>query len=74
MTVNEAIRKRRSIRKFKPDAEATDEQVKLLLEAAMLAPSACNTRPWEFVVVKDVVFCWGLFHRSLKNQRKYGIF
>ena len=53
MAVVEAIRNRRSIRKFKPGAEVTDEQIKLLLEAAMLAPSACNTRPWEFVVVKD---------------------
>ena len=53
MTLMEAIRKRRSIRKFKPGAEVTDEQIKILLEAAMLAPSACNTRPWEFVVVKD---------------------
>ena len=23
-----------------------------MLEAAMMAPSACNTRPWEFVVVE----------------------
>jgi nitroreductase len=53
MTVMEAIRNRRSIRKFKPGAEVTDEQIKLMLEAAMLAPSACNTRPWEFIVVKD---------------------
>jgi len=53
MTVIEAIRNRRSIRKFKPGAEVTDEQVKLLLETAMLAPSACNTRPWEFIVVRD---------------------
>ena len=29
MTVMEAIRKRRSIRKFKPGAEVTDEQIKL---------------------------------------------
>ena len=53
MKVIEAVRKRRSIRKFKPGAAVTDEQVKLLLEAAMLAPSACNTRPWEFIVVRD---------------------
>ena len=53
MTVAEAIRNRRSIRKFKAGAEVTDEQIKLLLEAAMLAPSACNSRPWEFIVVKD---------------------
>jgi nitroreductase len=24
-----------------------------MLEAAMLAPSACNMRPWEFIVVRD---------------------
>ena len=53
MTVMEAIRKRRSIRKFKPGAVVTDEQIRAMLEAAMLAPSACNSRPWEFVVVKD---------------------
>jgi len=53
MTVMDAIKNRRSIRKFKLGAEVTDEQIKLLLEAAMLAPSACNTRPWEFIVVKN---------------------
>jgi len=53
MTVIEAIRKRRSIRKFKSGAVVTDEQIKLMLEAAMLSPSACNSRPWEFIVIKD---------------------
>jgi len=53
MTALEAIKNRRSIRKFKAGAEVTDEQIKTMLEAAMLAPSACNSRPWEFIVVKD---------------------
>lgn len=53
MTVLEAIRNRRSIRKFIPGATVTDEQIKNMLEAAMLAPSACNTRPWDFAVIKD---------------------
>jgi nitroreductase len=53
MTASEAIRARRSIRKFVAGAEVTDEQVKALLEAAMVAPSACNTRPWEFLVVRN---------------------
>jgi len=48
-----AIKKRRSIRNYNPNGVVTDEQIKELLEAAMLAPSACNTRPWEFIVVKD---------------------
>lgn len=51
LNVVEAIRIRRSIRKFKHGAPVTEEQIRLLLEAAMMAPSACNTRPWEFVVV-----------------------
>ena len=52
MTVSEAIRARRSVRKYKEGAEVSDEQIRQLFEAAMLAPSAANGRPWEFVVVK----------------------
>lgn len=52
MTLTEAIHARRSIRKYKP-AEITQAQIDALLEAAMLAPSANNSRPWEFVVVKS---------------------
>ena len=53
MTISEAIRARRSIRKYKPGAPIQDAQIEKLLEAAMMAPSAGNGRPWEFIVVKD---------------------
>ena len=53
MNTTEAIRARRSVRKFKPAAEISPKQVELMLEAAMMAPSAKNQRPWEFVVVRD---------------------
>lgn len=53
MTTTDAIRTRRSIRQYKPGAAVTQEQIDVMLEAAMMAPSACNTRPWEFVVVRD---------------------
>jgi len=53
MTTSEAIRQRRSIRKFKPEMTIDQEQIDMLLEAAMMAPSACNSRPWEFIVVKS---------------------
>ena len=46
-----AIKARRSIRKYKPDKPVTKEQLKQLLTAAMLAPSARNSRPWEFISV-----------------------
>ena len=51
MTEIDWILKRRSIRKF-TEQELTPEQIKLLLEAAMAAPSALNQRPWRFVVVQ----------------------
>ena len=49
--MREAIENRRSIRKFRADKPVTREQLDRMLEAAMLAPSACNTRPWEFIAV-----------------------
>jgi nitroreductase len=53
MTVSEIIRKRKSIRNYKRGAEVSDEALKIMLDAAMLAPSACNMRPWKFIVVRD---------------------
>ncbi len=52
MDVSEAIRKRRSIRKFKPNP-IPEEKIGLLLESARLAPSGTNTQPWRFIVIKD---------------------
>lgn len=53
MNVSDAILKRRSIRKYKPGYEIPDEDLKKILNAAMHAPSACNSRAWEFVVIKS---------------------
>ena len=53
MNVTEAIRKRRSIRKYKKGVTIPQEHLEVMLEAAMMAPSAGNTRPWEFVVVEN---------------------
>ena len=51
--VNEVIKKRKSIRRFEEGGIVTDEQIHAMLEAAMLAPSAVNSRPWSFIVVRD---------------------
>jgi len=69
-----AIKKRRSIRAYDPKGVVTDSQIELLLEAAMLAPSACNTRPWEFIVVKsreklDKVASWHPWAKMLKTAQ-----
>ncbi|MCL2556430.1 MAG: nitroreductase family protein [Firmicutes bacterium] len=50
--INDIILKRRSIRKYDPSGVVTEVQIKAMLEAAMLAPSAVNSRPWEFIVVQ----------------------
>ena len=50
--VLEALFTRRSIRKF-TDQPVSDEDLTLVLKAAMCAPSAHNKQPWHFVVVRD---------------------
>jgi nitroreductase len=52
LTVEEAIKRRRSIRKFKPDS-LPEDAINQLLEAARLAPSGSNRQPWRFLVVTD---------------------
>ena len=53
LTVQEAIRQRRSIRSF-TDKPVPDDIIRELLEAARLAPSASNRQPWRFIVVTDL--------------------
>lgn len=50
LTVEEAVRERRSIRKFRKEA-VPPEMVLKILEAARLAPSGSNRQPWRFLVV-----------------------
>lgn len=50
LTIKEAIERRRSIRRFKPDP-VPEECLRALLEAARLAPSGCNAQPWRFKIV-----------------------
>ncbi len=52
LTVWEAIKRRRSIRRFVPD-DVSEDMVNQMLEAARLAPSASNRQPWRFLVVRD---------------------
>jgi nitroreductase len=52
MDVFEAIKTRRSIRKYKADP-VSDEDLKKVLEAAHWAPSWANTQCWRFIVVRD---------------------
>jgi nitroreductase len=46
------LRKRRSIRQFKPQPIEA-EKVEALIEAALRSPSSRGRNPWQFVVVDD---------------------
>jgi nitroreductase len=52
------VKKRRTIRQFKPDP-VPDEYITRIIEVARWAPSAFHTQPWEFVVIKNA---------EIKNQ------
>ncbi len=52
MQVLEVIKKRRSIRRYSP-GRIKDDDLRSILEAARLAPSAGNRQPWYFIVVRD---------------------
>ena len=44
--------KRYSVRNYK-DTPVPQEKINSCIEAARLAPSACNSQPWKFIVVND---------------------
>ncbi|MCP9611768.1 nitroreductase family protein [Coprobacter sp. LH1063] len=50
--IHELLQNRRSIRKY-TEEPLSPEQVKLILEAALMAPSSKRSTGWEFVVVED---------------------
>jgi len=52
MDLAEAIKKRRSIRKYLP-RKVENDKLDRVLEAGRLAPSAKNLQEWRFVVVRD---------------------
>jgi len=53
-----AIKNRRTIRRFKPDP-IDDPKVRMVLEAGRWAPSFSNLQPWRFIVIKE---------QNLKNE------
>lgn len=52
MDTLEAIKNRRSIRKYKNDP-VDEKTLETVLEAARLAPSWANTQCWKFIIVRD---------------------
>lgn len=52
MELNDAIKDRRSIRKYK-QKPVPDNYILELIETARLAPSGANSQPWRFVIIKS---------------------
>jgi len=52
MDLFETIQTRKSIRRYK-QVPVPDEDIQKILDAGRWAPSANNTQPWSFIVVKD---------------------
>jgi nitroreductase len=68
MDVLETIRTRRSIRKYKKEL-VPEEMLKQVLEAGRWAPSANNSQPWNFIVLRDEKL-----RKKIAEVTKYGKF
>jgi nitroreductase len=53
LSVPDAIRRRRAIRRFDPALPVTAGVLREVLSLATLAPSGFNLQPWRFLVVRD---------------------
>lgn len=53
MEVMEAIKTRRSVRKYDATRHVENELIKKAIESASWAPSAHNGQPWHFIVFRD---------------------
>jgi F420 biosynthesis protein FbiB-like protein len=52
MSLNDVIKKRRSVRKYQPQ-KISEEAVLEVLVAAGWAPSAHNSQPWRFIILEN---------------------
>ncbi len=52
MDLFDAIQNRKSIRRFK-QTPVPDDDIRKILDAGRWAPSANNTQPWSFIVIRD---------------------
>ncbi len=70
MDFSELIRQRYSVRAYKP-APVESEKLEQVLEAARLAPSACNRQPFQLIVIETAgreAELKRVYHRSWFHQ------
>ncbi|MBO5396100.1 MAG: nitroreductase family protein [Clostridia bacterium] len=54
MDFTELSKLRQSCRKYNPEKAVDEEKISTILEAANLAPSACNSQPYNVTVAKGI--------------------
>ena len=53
METFEAIKTRRSVKKFDPNHKMTSDEIRKILESAILSPTSYNIQNWRFVTITD---------------------
>jgi nitroreductase len=61
----ETILKRRSVRMYKKE-QVPEFMIKRILEAGRFAPSAGNSQPWKFIVIREPEIIQGLTDTTVK--------
>lgn len=70
--IMKTIKNRRSIRKYLPDQIDGDE-LEMILEAAIYAPTGHNDQPWHFTVIQDMEFIDMMNIESKKTMAKSNV-
>lgn len=73
MTFLDLVKKRTSVREY-GDRLVSRETIGRCLEAARLAPSACNSQPWQFIVVDDPALCKKLANAAFSGVHSMNTF
>lgn len=68
--VLQSIKNRRSIRKFKKEQIKKDE-LEIILEAAIYAPTAHNDQPWNFTVIQNQGILEEINNKSKKKAEEH---
>ena len=63
MELDEAIKGRRSVRKYN-DEPLNDDTIRSIIQAGVWAPSACNLQQWKFIIINKSELFEGLYRRG----------
>ena len=73
MSFLDLVNKRYSVRNYK-DTPVARDTINRCIEAARLAPSACNSQPWKFIVVDDTELLKKLSRAAFEGILKFNHF